>query len=65
MRREYRSLEGAVKQSGLRDGQVRTVLLIALLAISRKFIILEAEQYTAPTIVALAAVVSRWGSPTG
>ena len=41
--------------------QVKTVLLIALLAISRKFIILEAEQYTAPTIVALAAVVVALG----
>jgi uncharacterized membrane protein (DUF373 family) len=45
--------------------QVKTVLLIALLAISRKFIILEAEQYAVPTIVALAAVVVALGIATG
>jgi uncharacterized membrane protein (DUF373 family) len=36
--------------------QVETVLLIAILAISRKFIILDAEQYSPQTIFALAAV---------
>jgi uncharacterized membrane protein (DUF373 family) len=42
--------------------QVRTVLLIALLAITRKFIILDASQYSAATIVALATVVFALGS---
>jgi uncharacterized membrane protein (DUF373 family) len=41
--------------------QVKTVLLIAMLAITRKFIILEADQYSAPTIMALAAVVVALG----
>ena len=36
--------------------QVRTVLLIALLAISRKFVILDATSTPAPTIAALAVV---------
>ena len=36
--------------------QVRTVLLIALLAISRKFVILDATNTPAPTIAALAVV---------
>jgi hypothetical protein len=48
-----------------REAQVKTVLLIELLAISRKFIILEAEQYAVPTIVALAAVVVALGIATG
>jgi uncharacterized membrane protein (DUF373 family) len=47
------------------EAQVKTVLLIELLAISRKFIILEAEQYAVPTIVALAAVVVALGIATG
>ena len=41
--------------------QVRTVLLIAILAIARKLIILEPEQYSALTIVALAAVAAALG----
>jgi len=41
--------------------QVKTVLLIALLAISRKFIILEPNQYSAQTILGLAAVVIALG----
>ena len=41
--------------------QVKTVLLIALLAISRKFIILEPSQYAAQTILGLAAVVIALG----
>jgi uncharacterized membrane protein (DUF373 family) len=41
--------------------QVRTVLLIALLAISRKFIVLDADQYAPSTIFALAAVVLALG----
>jgi uncharacterized membrane protein (DUF373 family) len=41
--------------------QVTTVLLIALLAVARKFIILDASTYPAPTIVALAAVVVALG----
>jgi uncharacterized membrane protein (DUF373 family) len=36
--------------------QVRTVLLIALLAMSRKFVILDATSTSAPTIAALAVV---------
>jgi uncharacterized membrane protein (DUF373 family) len=38
--------------------QVETVLLIAILAIARKFIILDAEQYSPQTILALAAVAA-------
>jgi uncharacterized membrane protein (DUF373 family) len=38
--------------------QVETVLLIAILAIARKFIILDAEQYSPQTIFALAAVAA-------
>jgi uncharacterized membrane protein (DUF373 family) len=45
----------------MRATQVKTVLLIAMLAITRKFIILEADQYSAPTIMALAAVVVALG----
>ena len=41
--------------------QVKTVLLIALLAISRKFIILEPNQYSAQIILGLAAVVIALG----
>lgn len=41
-------------------GQIMT-LLIALLAISRKFIILEPNQYSAQTILGLAAVVIALG----
>jgi len=41
--------------------QVRTVILIAVLALARKFIILEAQDYSAPTILALAAVVLALG----
>jgi len=41
--------------------QVKTVLLIALLALSRKFIILEADQYSAQTILGLAAAVVALG----
>lgn len=41
--------------------QVKTVLLIALLAISRKFIILDAHSYTSGTILALASVVVALG----
>jgi uncharacterized membrane protein (DUF373 family) len=36
--------------------QVRTVLLVALLAIARKFIILDTSQYEASMVFALAAV---------
>ena len=42
--------------------QVRTVLLIAMLAISRKFIIVDASHYSAPTIVALATVLLALGA---
>lgn len=41
-------------------GQIMT-LLIMLLAISRKFIILESTQYSAQTILGLAAVVIALG----
>jgi uncharacterized membrane protein (DUF373 family) len=42
--------------------QVKTVLLIALLAVARKFIILDAKAFGALTIVALAAVVVALGA---
>lgn len=41
--------------------QVRTVLLIALLAIARKFIILDSESTSPDVILALAAVVVALG----
>jgi uncharacterized membrane protein (DUF373 family) len=41
--------------------QVRTVLLVALLALARKFIILDPHEYPASTILALAAVVVAVG----
>ncbi|HZF07475.1 MAG TPA: phosphate-starvation-inducible PsiE family protein [Thermoanaerobaculia bacterium] len=41
--------------------QVRTVLLIALLALARKLIILDLNQYSAGTIFALAAVLLALG----
>jgi uncharacterized membrane protein (DUF373 family) len=42
--------------------QVRTVLLIALLAMSRKFVILDASSMPASTIAALAAVTLVLGA---
>ncbi len=42
--------------------QVRTVLLIALLAMSRKFVILDAVSTPASTIAALAAVTLVLGA---
>jgi uncharacterized membrane protein (DUF373 family) len=41
--------------------QVRTVLLIALLAISRKFIILDLSEYSPMSVMALAASVTALG----
>ena len=41
--------------------QVRTVLLIALLALSRKLIVLDLHAYSAATILALAAVLLALG----
>ncbi|RMG53034.1 MAG: diguanylate cyclase, partial [Gammaproteobacteria bacterium] len=41
--------------------QVRTVVLIAILAISRKFIILDAKEYSASTIAALAGSLLALG----
>ena len=41
--------------------QVKTVLLIAVLALARKFIILDTHEYSAATILALAAVVIALG----
>jgi uncharacterized membrane protein (DUF373 family) len=41
--------------------QVKTVLLIALLAVSRKFVILDPDKYSAQTILALAAVLVGLG----
>jgi uncharacterized membrane protein (DUF373 family) len=53
-----------VKAAVRRDGiiQVRTVLLIGLLAMSRKFVILDASETPAATIVALAAVTLVLGA---
>jgi len=42
--------------------QVKTVLLIALLALSRKFIILDAKEMGAPTLAALALCVVALGA---
>jgi uncharacterized membrane protein (DUF373 family) len=41
--------------------QVRTVLLIALLALSRKLIILDMTQFSATTLLALAALLLALG----
>jgi uncharacterized membrane protein (DUF373 family) len=41
--------------------QVRTVLLIAMLALARKFIIFDAREHSAATILALAATVVGLG----
>ena len=41
--------------------KVKTVVLIAILAISRKFIILEVDKYSASTIIALSASVLSLG----
>ncbi len=41
--------------------RVRTVLLIAMLALARKFIVLDASAYPAGTIFALAAVILALG----
>ncbi|HET6282047.1 MAG TPA: phosphate-starvation-inducible PsiE family protein [Polyangia bacterium] len=41
--------------------QVKTVLLIALLAVSRKFIVLDTSQTSPQTILALAAVIVALG----
>jgi uncharacterized membrane protein (DUF373 family) len=53
-----------VKAAIRRDSiiQVRTVVLIALLAMSRKFVILDASVTPAPTIAALAAVTLVLGA---
>jgi uncharacterized membrane protein (DUF373 family) len=53
-----------VKAAIRRDSiiQVRTVVLIALLAMSRKFVILDAGVTPAPTIAALAAVTLVLGA---
>jgi len=42
--------------------QVSTVLLIALMAVARKFVLLDVEDYSAVTILALAAVVLALGA---
>jgi len=42
--------------------QVKTVLLIALLALARKFIILDAKEYSAGTLFALASLVIALGA---
>ncbi len=42
--------------------QVKTVLLIALLALSRKFIILDAKEMGAPTLAALALSMVALGA---
>jgi uncharacterized membrane protein (DUF373 family) len=52
-------LKVVAHRSGI--AQVKTVVLIALLAIARKFIILDASHYPADTILALAAVILALG----
>ena len=42
--------------------QVSTVLLIALMAVARKFVLLDVEDYSAVTMLALAAVVLALGA---
>ncbi|MFA5922357.1 MAG: phosphate-starvation-inducible PsiE family protein [Methylococcaceae bacterium] len=41
--------------------KVKTVILIAILAISRKFIILDVDKYPPSTIIALSASVLSLG----
>jgi uncharacterized membrane protein (DUF373 family) len=55
------SILRVVAHRGESIAQVKTVLLIALLAISRKFIVLDAASHPPSTIVALAAVVLALG----
>jgi hypothetical protein len=45
--------------------QVETVILIALLALARKFIILDASKTDAMTIIGLAFAVLAWGRYIG
>jgi uncharacterized membrane protein (DUF373 family) len=58
---EFRYSLVKVATGGEKIIQVKTVLLIAVLALARKFIILEANEYSAATIFALAAVVVALG----
>ncbi|MGZ5127579.1 MAG: phosphate-starvation-inducible PsiE family protein [Burkholderiales bacterium] len=58
---EFRHTLVKVVAEGKRIIQVKTVLLIAVLALARKFIILETNEYSAATIFALAAVVIALG----
>jgi len=56
---KYSILKVAVRKESVI--QVKTVMLIALLAISRKFIILDTEKYSAAVILALAAALLSLG----
>ena len=58
---EFRHSLVKVVASGERIIQTQAVLLIAVLALSRKFIILDPGDYTAGTILALGAVVIALG----
>jgi uncharacterized membrane protein (DUF373 family) len=59
---EFRHTLVKVASGGEKIIQVKTVLLIAVLALARKFIILDANEYSAATILALAAVVVALGT---
>jgi uncharacterized membrane protein (DUF373 family) len=58
---EFRHTLVKVASGGEKIVQVKTVLLIAVLALARKFIILDASEHSAATILALAAVVIALG----
>lgn len=59
---EFRHTVVRVVAEGTKIIQVKTVLLIALLALARKFIILDVNEHSAQTIFALAAVVVALGT---
>lgn len=58
---EFKHSVVRVVAAGEKIIQVKTVLLIAILALARKFIILDPNEYSAATILALAAVVIGLG----
>jgi uncharacterized membrane protein (DUF373 family) len=59
---EFKHTVVKVVAAGTKIIQVKTVLLIAVLALARKFIILDVNEYSAPTIFALAAVAVALGT---
>jgi len=61
MRTRYEAFRRNWLTLGLYQRFEQVVLLVALLALARKFIILDATKYSAGTILALAAVLLALG----